>query len=104
MVDLPYFQSFEWDFLVIDATKEEALILVFDFINHFDPTIDLRQGLVTFNTDYEDSSYAFIPLSNKCSSSNAFAALVGDFRAPSFPSFVHIPSLSSPPSLLFSKN
>ncbi|MBW0559953.1 hypothetical protein O181_099668 [Austropuccinia psidii MF-1] len=49
MVELPSFPSFEWDFLVIDTPKEEDLILGFDFLNHFDPSIDWRKGLITFN-------------------------------------------------------
>ncbi|MBW0477230.1 hypothetical protein O181_016945 [Austropuccinia psidii MF-1] len=54
MVELPSFPSFEWDFLVIDTPKGEDLILGFDFHNHFNPSIDWRQGLVTFNDDHKD--------------------------------------------------
>ncbi|MBW0488699.1 hypothetical protein O181_028414 [Austropuccinia psidii MF-1] len=46
MVELPSFPSFEWDFLVIDTPKEEDLILGFDFLNHFNPSIDWRKGLI----------------------------------------------------------
>ncbi|MBW0558092.1 hypothetical protein O181_097807, partial [Austropuccinia psidii MF-1] len=54
MVDLPSFQIFEWNFLVIDTPKGEELILGFDFLNHFNPSIDWRQGLITFNADNTD--------------------------------------------------
>ncbi|MBW0571964.1 hypothetical protein O181_111679, partial [Austropuccinia psidii MF-1] len=54
MVELPSFPSFEWDFLVIDTPKGEDLILGFDFLNHFNPSIDWRQGLITFNADHKD--------------------------------------------------
>ncbi|MBW0570890.1 hypothetical protein O181_110605 [Austropuccinia psidii MF-1] len=46
MVELLSFTSFEWDFLVIDTPKGEDLILGFDFLNHFNPSIDWRQGLI----------------------------------------------------------
>ncbi|MBW0483886.1 hypothetical protein O181_023601 [Austropuccinia psidii MF-1] len=46
MVELPSFPSFEWDFLVIDTPKGEDLILGFEFVNNFNPSIDWRQGLI----------------------------------------------------------
>ncbi|MBW0545607.1 hypothetical protein O181_085322 [Austropuccinia psidii MF-1] len=99
MVELPSFPSFEWDFLVIDTPKGEDLILGFDFLTHFNPSIDWRQGLITFNAynkDYSDPSNSF---HNDFSSAKSCAALVGSSRAPSFPSSVHIPSINSPQSL-----
>ncbi|MBW0486272.1 hypothetical protein O181_025987 [Austropuccinia psidii MF-1] len=82
----------------------EGLILGFDFLNHFNPYIDWRKGLITFNADnkdYYDPSKSF---SFDLSSSKSCAALVGDSRTPSFPSSVHIPSLNSHPSLLSSRD
>ncbi|MBW0591051.1 hypothetical protein O181_130766 [Austropuccinia psidii MF-1] len=54
MVELPSFPSFEWDFLVIDTPKGEDLILGFDFLNHFNPFTNWRQGLITFNAYHKD--------------------------------------------------
>ncbi|MBW0560521.1 hypothetical protein O181_100236 [Austropuccinia psidii MF-1] len=99
MVELPSFQSFEWDFLVIDTPKGEDLILGFDFLNHFNPSIDSRQGLITFNADQKDYSDPYNSFCNDFSSAKSFAALVGDFRTPSFPSSFHIPSINSPQSI-----
>ncbi|MBW0506557.1 hypothetical protein O181_046272 [Austropuccinia psidii MF-1] len=99
MVELPSFPSFEWSFLVIDTPKGEDLILGFDFLNHFNVSIDWRQGLITFNSndkDYSDPSNSF---RNDFSSAKSCAALVGDSRAPSFPSSVYIPSMNSHQSL-----
>ncbi|MBW0532132.1 hypothetical protein O181_071847 [Austropuccinia psidii MF-1] len=104
MVELPSFQSFEWDFLVILTPKGEDLILVFDFINHFNPSIVWRQGLITFNSDHKDYYDTSKPFSNDFSSAKSCAALVGDLRTPSFPSSVHIPFLNSHQSLLSSMN
>ncbi|MBW0550555.1 hypothetical protein O181_090270 [Austropuccinia psidii MF-1] len=100
MVELHSFPSFEWDFLVIDTPKGEDLILGFDFLNHFNPSIHWRKGLITFNADYKDYYNPSKSFSNDFSSAKSSEALVGDYRTPSFPSSVHIPSLNSHQSLL----
>ncbi|MBW0566399.1 hypothetical protein O181_106114 [Austropuccinia psidii MF-1] len=76
MVELPSFPSFEWDFLVIYTPKGEDPVLGFDFLNHFNPSSDWREGLITFNSDnrdYYDFSQSFI---NDFSSAKSCAALV----------------------------
>ncbi|MBW0566417.1 hypothetical protein O181_106132 [Austropuccinia psidii MF-1] len=100
MVELPSFPSFECYFLVIETPKGEELLLGFDFLNHFHPSIDLRQGLITFNADHKDYYDPSESCSNEFSSAKLCAALVGDSRTQSFPSSVHIPSLNSHQSLL----
>ncbi|MBW0509859.1 hypothetical protein O181_049574 [Austropuccinia psidii MF-1] len=40
IVELPSFPSFEWDFLVIDTPKGEDLILGFEFLSQFNPSMD----------------------------------------------------------------
>ncbi|MBW0574022.1 hypothetical protein O181_113737 [Austropuccinia psidii MF-1] len=90
--------------LVIDTPKAEDLILGFDFINHFNPSIDWRQGLITFNAGYKDYYDPSKSFSNDFSSSKSCEALVGDSRTPSFPSSFHIPSLHSNQSLLSSRD
>ncbi|MBW0526921.1 hypothetical protein O181_066636 [Austropuccinia psidii MF-1] len=75
MVELPSFPSFEWDFLVIDTPKGEDLILGFDFLNHFNPYIDWRQGLITFNADHKDYYDLSKSFSNDFSSAKSCAAL-----------------------------
>ncbi|MBW0540171.1 hypothetical protein O181_079886 [Austropuccinia psidii MF-1] len=74
---------------IVDTPKGEDLILGFDFLNHFNPSLDWRQGLITLNSDPSKSS------SNDFSSSKSCAALVGDSRTPSFLLSVHIPSVNS---------
>ncbi|MBW0557241.1 hypothetical protein O181_096956 [Austropuccinia psidii MF-1] len=104
MVELPSFPSFEWDSLVIDTPKEEDLILGFDFLNHINPSIVWKQGLITFHADqkgYYDPSNSF---SNDFSSAKLCASLVGESRTPSIPSSVHIPYLNSLKSLLSSRD
>ncbi|MBW0483117.1 hypothetical protein O181_022832 [Austropuccinia psidii MF-1] len=104
MVGLPSFPRFDFKFLVIDTSKGEDPISGFEFLNHFDPFIDWRQGLITFdadNMDYYDPSKCF---SNEFFSAKLCVALVGDSRTPSFPSSVHVPSLNSHTSLLSSRD
>ncbi|MBW0478290.1 hypothetical protein O181_018005 [Austropuccinia psidii MF-1] len=95
MVELPSLQSFKWDFFVIDTPKGEDLIFEFDFLNHFDPFIDWRQGLITCNAEQKDSYDPSKSFSNDYSYAKSGAALVGDSRTPSFPTSVHILSLNS---------
>ncbi|MBW0473948.1 hypothetical protein O181_013663 [Austropuccinia psidii MF-1] len=95
MVELPSFESFEWGFLVIDTPKGEDLILGFDFLNHFNQSMDWRQGLIIFNADREDYYDPYEAFSNYISCAKSCAALVGDSRTPLFPSSVHIPPVNS---------
>ncbi|MBW0483917.1 hypothetical protein O181_023632 [Austropuccinia psidii MF-1] len=104
MVELPSFPSFEWDFLVIDTPEGEDLILVFDFLNHFDPFFDWRQGLITFNADHKDYYDPSKSDSDDLSSAKSYAYLVGDSGIPSFSSSVHIPFLNSQMSLPSSRD
>ncbi|MBW0583202.1 hypothetical protein O181_122917 [Austropuccinia psidii MF-1] len=104
MVELPSFPSFEWDFLVIDTPKGEDLILGFDFLNNFNPYINWRKRLITFNSDHKDYYDPSKSFSNDFSSSKSCAALVGDSRTPSIPYSVHIPSVNSHQSLLSSRD
>ncbi|MBW0468567.1 hypothetical protein O181_008282 [Austropuccinia psidii MF-1] len=104
IVELPSFPTIEWEFLVIYTPKGENLLLGFKFLNHFNPSIYWRKGLITFNADHKDYYDTSKSSINDVSLANSFAALVGNFRTPSFLSSVHIPSLDSHKSLLSSKD
>ncbi|MBW0499551.1 hypothetical protein O181_039266 [Austropuccinia psidii MF-1] len=104
MVELPSFPSFEWYFLVIYTPKGEDLILGFDFLNQFNPSIDWRQGLITFDADHKDYYDPSKSFSNDFSSSKSCAALIGGSRTPSVPCSIHIPSYNSHQSLLSSRD
>ncbi|MBW0526788.1 hypothetical protein O181_066503 [Austropuccinia psidii MF-1] len=104
MVELPSFPTFEWEFLVIDTPKGEDLLLGFDFLNHFNPSIDWSQGMITFNAYHKDCYDPSKLFSNDVSYAKSCAALAGDSRAPSFPSSFHIPSLNLHQSLLSSRD
>ncbi|MBW0500877.1 hypothetical protein O181_040592 [Austropuccinia psidii MF-1] len=95
--ELPSFPSFESDFLVIDTPKGEDLILGFDFLNHFNPSFDWRQGLVTFNDDHKDYYDPSKSFSNDFSSSKSCGALVGMKSSKRFKIFEKNNSISSLP-------
>ncbi|MBW0486324.1 hypothetical protein O181_026039 [Austropuccinia psidii MF-1] len=62
------------------------------------------KGLITFNADHKDSYDPSKSFSNDFSSSKSCAPLRDDSKTPSFASSVHIPSLNSHQSLLFSRD
>ncbi|MBW0559857.1 hypothetical protein O181_099572, partial [Austropuccinia psidii MF-1] len=68
VVDFPSFPSFEWYFLIIDSPKGEDLILGYYFLYHFNPIIDWKNGLITYDSSHKDSSGI------TSSTSNYFAA------------------------------
>ncbi|MBW0486856.1 hypothetical protein O181_026571 [Austropuccinia psidii MF-1] len=90
LADMPSIPRFEWDSFIIELPKEEDLILGYYFLYHFNPIIDWKNGLITYDSSHKDSSGI------KSSASNAFAtsvnsfALVGELKTPSLPSSVHL--------------
>ncbi|MBW0563058.1 hypothetical protein O181_102773 [Austropuccinia psidii MF-1] len=78
VVDLPSFPSFEWDFFIIDSPKGEDLILGYDFLFHFNPIIDWKNGLITYDSGHKDSSGIIPSTSNGLATAVNSAALVGE--------------------------
>ncbi|MBW0549422.1 hypothetical protein O181_089137 [Austropuccinia psidii MF-1] len=95
VVDLPSFPTFEWDFFIIDLPKGEDLILGYDFLYHFNPIIDWKNGLIAYDSIGINSS-----TSNDFATSVNRVSLVGELKTPSLPSSVHIPSMIPSQSLL----
>ncbi|MBW0580213.1 hypothetical protein O181_119928 [Austropuccinia psidii MF-1] len=100
VVDLPSFQRFEWDCLIIDSPKGEDLILGYAFLYHFNLIIDWKNGLITYDSSHKDSSGILPSASNDSATSVNSAALVGGLKKPSLPSSVHIPSIIPSQSLI----
>ncbi|MBW0564377.1 hypothetical protein O181_104092 [Austropuccinia psidii MF-1] len=97
-------QALNGTFLVIDSAKGEDLMLGFECINYFNPTIDWGQGLITFNPDHKDYLDNLNYFSNEFPSANKCAALVGDSRTQSFQASVHILACNSHQSLISSRD
>ncbi|MBW0506095.1 hypothetical protein O181_045810 [Austropuccinia psidii MF-1] len=104
VAELHSFPSFEWDFFIIDSPKGEDLILGYDFLYHFNPIIDWKNGLITYDSSHKDSSGIKYSASNSLATAIKSVALVGKLKTPSFPSSVHIPSLMPSQSLLKSRD
>ncbi|MBW0541255.1 hypothetical protein O181_080970 [Austropuccinia psidii MF-1] len=99
-VEIPSFPSFEWEFLVIDTPKGENLILGFDFLNHFNPSISRRPGLITFNSDHKDYYDHSNSFSNDFSSEKLSKALIHDVGEDNSVSSLHLSfgNMDLPPS------
>ncbi|MBW0573409.1 hypothetical protein O181_113124 [Austropuccinia psidii MF-1] len=73
VVDFPSFPSFNWDFFIIYSPMGEDLILGYNFLYHFNPIIDWKNGFITYDSSHKDSSGI------KSSASNALATSVNSF-------------------------
>ncbi|MBW0488974.1 hypothetical protein O181_028689 [Austropuccinia psidii MF-1] len=104
VVDLPSFPSFEWDFFIIDLPKGEDLILGYDFLYHFNPIIDWKNGFITYDSSHKDSSGIESSASNSLATSVNSVSMVCELKTPSLSSSVHIPSIMPPQSLLKSRD
>ncbi|MBW0477202.1 hypothetical protein O181_016917 [Austropuccinia psidii MF-1] len=94
VVYLPSFPRIEWDFFIINSPKGEYLILNYDFLYHFNPIIDWKNGLITYDSSGINSS----------TSNDLTTAVVGELKTTSRPSSVYIPSIIPSPSLIQSRN
>ncbi|MBW0581904.1 hypothetical protein O181_121619 [Austropuccinia psidii MF-1] len=99
VVDLPSFPSLEWDLFIINSPKGEDLILGYDFIYHFNPIIDWKNGLITY-----DSSGITSSTTNDFATAVNSVSLVGELKTPSLPPSVHIPSIIPSQSFLPSRD
>ncbi|MBW0499212.1 hypothetical protein O181_038927 [Austropuccinia psidii MF-1] len=104
IVEFSSFPSFKWDFFIIDSLKGEDLILSYDFLYHFNPIIDWKNGLITYHSNHKDSGGINSSTSNELATSVNSFALVGELKTPSLPSSVHIPSIIPSQSLLQLRN
>ncbi|MBW0509168.1 hypothetical protein O181_048883 [Austropuccinia psidii MF-1] len=84
--------------------KGEDLILGCDFLYHFNPIIDWKNGLITYDSNHKDSSGIKSSASNALATAVNSVALVGELKTPSLPSSVHIPSIMPSQSLLKSRD
>ncbi|MBW0519141.1 hypothetical protein O181_058856 [Austropuccinia psidii MF-1] len=81
-------------------TQREDLILGYDFLYHFNPNIDWKNGLITYDSSHKDSSGILPSASHNFATSINSVSLVGELKTPSLPSSVHIPSIILSQSLL----
>ncbi|MBW0493028.1 hypothetical protein O181_032743 [Austropuccinia psidii MF-1] len=90
--------------IIPNSPKGEDLILGYDFLYHFNPIIDWKNGLITYDSSHRDSSGITSSTSNDFATAVNSVALVGELRIPAFPPLVHIPSIIPSQSLLPSRD
>ncbi|MBW0477890.1 hypothetical protein O181_017605 [Austropuccinia psidii MF-1] len=90
--------------IIPNSPKGEDLILDYDFIYHFDPIIDWKKGLITYDSIHKDYSGIKSSASNALATDANSVALVGELNTPSLASSVHIPSIMPSQSLLKSRD
>ncbi|MBW0545536.1 hypothetical protein O181_085251 [Austropuccinia psidii MF-1] len=81
--------------IIPNSPKGEDIILGYDFLYHFDPTIDWKNGLITY-----DSSGIISSTINDFATAFNSVSLVGELKTPFLPPSVHITSIISSQSLL----
>ncbi|MBW0566510.1 hypothetical protein O181_106225 [Austropuccinia psidii MF-1] len=99
VVEFPSFPSFEWEFLIINSTKGEDLILGYDFLYQLNPIIDWKNGLIAYDSSGINSS-----TSNDFATAVNSVALVSELKTSSLPSSVHITPINPTQSLLPSRD
>ncbi|MBW0480923.1 hypothetical protein O181_020638 [Austropuccinia psidii MF-1] len=90
--------------IIPNSPKGEDLILGYDFLYHFNPIIDWKNGLITYDSSHKYSSGIISSTSNDFATAVNSVALVGELKTPSLPPSVHIPSIIPSQSLLSSSN
>ncbi|MBW0566828.1 hypothetical protein O181_106543 [Austropuccinia psidii MF-1] len=84
--DFPPFPSFEWYFFIIDSPKGEDLISAYYFHCHFNPIINWKNGLITYDSSHKDSSGMKSSASNALATAVSSVALLGELKTPFLPS------------------
>ncbi|MBW0465004.1 hypothetical protein O181_004719 [Austropuccinia psidii MF-1] len=90
--------------IIPKSPKGEDLILGYDFLCHFNPIIDCKNGLSTSESSNKDSSGIIFSTSNDFATAVSSFVLVGELKTTSLPPSVHIPSIISSKSLLPSRD
>ncbi|MBW0477319.1 hypothetical protein O181_017034 [Austropuccinia psidii MF-1] len=85
--------------IIPNSPKGKGLILGYDFLSQFNPIIDWKNGLITYDFSCINSS-----TSNDLATAVNSVSLVGEIKTPSLPSSVHIPSIIPSHSLLPSRD
>ncbi|MBW0523289.1 hypothetical protein O181_063004 [Austropuccinia psidii MF-1] len=86
--------------IIPNFLKGEDLKLGYILLYHFNPIIDWKNGLITYDSSHKDSSGIISFSSNDFSTAFNSVALVGELKTPSLPPSVHIPSIITSQSLL----
>ncbi|MBW0503345.1 hypothetical protein O181_043060 [Austropuccinia psidii MF-1] len=84
--------------IIPNSPKREYLLFGYDFLYHFNPIIDWKNGLITYDYSGINSS-----TSNDLATSVNSVALVGELNTSLLPSSLHIYSIKPSKSLIQSR-
>ncbi|MBW0538969.1 hypothetical protein O181_078684, partial [Austropuccinia psidii MF-1] len=87
-----------------DSPKGEYIILGYDFLYHFDPIIDWKNELITYDSNHKDYSGINSSTSSDFATAVNSVPLVGEIKTPFLPPSVHIPSIIPSQSLISSRD
>ncbi|MBW0481437.1 hypothetical protein O181_021152 [Austropuccinia psidii MF-1] len=86
--------------IIPNSPKGKDLILGYDFLYHFNPIIEWKNGLIAYDSSHKDYSGITSSTSNDFATAVNSVALVVELKTPSLPLSVHIPSIIPSQSLL----
>ncbi|MBW0538819.1 hypothetical protein O181_078534 [Austropuccinia psidii MF-1] len=98
------FQDLNGTFFIIDSPKEEDLILGYDFLYNFNPVIDCKNELITYEPSHKDYNGLKPYFSNDSATVVKSVSLVGEIKTPSIASSVNITPIIPSQSLLESRD
>ncbi|MBW0553379.1 hypothetical protein O181_093094 [Austropuccinia psidii MF-1] len=90
--------------IIPNSPKGEDLILCYDFLYHFNPIIDWKNGLIIYHSSLKNSSGIKSSASNALATAVNSVSLVVELKTPSLPSSVHMPSIMPSQSILQSRD
>ncbi|MBW0487469.1 hypothetical protein O181_027184 [Austropuccinia psidii MF-1] len=90
--------------IIPNSPKGEDLVLGYEFLYHFNPIIDCKNELITYDSSHKDSSGIKYSAINALAAAVNSVSLVGELKTPSPPSSVHILSIIPSQSLLKSRD
>ncbi|MBW0484404.1 hypothetical protein O181_024119 [Austropuccinia psidii MF-1] len=87
-----------------NSPKGEDLILGYDFLYHFNPIPDWKNGLITYYSSHKDSIGIISSTSNDFSTAINSVSVIGELKTTSLPPLGNIPSIIPSQSLLPSRD
>ncbi|MBW0530254.1 hypothetical protein O181_069969 [Austropuccinia psidii MF-1] len=90
--------------IIPNSPKGEDLILAHEFLYHFNPIIEWKNGFIIYDSSHKGSSGINPSTSTDLYSSVNSVPLVSELKTPSLPPSVHIPSVIPSQSLLLSRD
>ncbi|MBW0502074.1 hypothetical protein O181_041789 [Austropuccinia psidii MF-1] len=96
----PHSQALNGTFFIRDSTKGEDLILGYDFLDHLNPIMSQKNGLISYDSSHKDCCGINSSTISIFATAINSDSLVGELKTTSLPSSVHIQCIKPSESLL----